>query len=339
MNLPLNISDCDLNPNMVETPRTREGASEMMFCSVRYEVSIAMKNAGAFGQKPPSGGWSQTDNAMSEKDKSIDELENRLHDKYIQYCDPSVPFHLMTITLAKSIICIMRLMAHHPRQYSDKGINMPQKEKDMLFDQCLKLLEYDILLHENKLLSRFSWHTNSHYQIDSFIYLISELRRRNSGEMVDRAWQLIEKAYTYRPEMITRSKNILYFAIGNLTLKAWEQREESGVLNRGAYHLTLPRCISLLRSQRQQAEQSQPPTNLDGNEPSTKPPNGGIAANYSAQITPKYHPAQVGDDWADTNPNFNSENSLLEPTPMDWEYWQSLLDGDLPVYNFDLGQM
>ena len=153
--------------------------------------------------------------------------------------------------------------------------------------------------------------------------------------MVDRAWQLIEKAYTYRPEMITRSKNILYFAIGNLTLKAWAQREESGLLNRGANHLTLPRFISLLRSQRQQAEQSQPPTKLDGNEP-PRTPNGGLATNYSAQVAPEYHPAQIGDEWANTDLNFNSENSLVEATPMDWEYWQSLLDGDFPAYNIDL---
>jgi len=118
MKLPLNISDCDLNPNMVETPRAREGASEMIFCSVRYEVAIAMKNAGAFSQKSASGGWSLTDNlsSLSEKDKSIDELETRLYEKYIQYCDASVPFHLMTITLAKSIICILRIIAHHPKQ-------------------------------------------------------------------------------------------------------------------------------------------------------------------------------------------------------------------------------
>lgn len=43
---PLNISDSDLSPNMTEAPVEREGATEMLFCSLRYEVAEFLKNSG-----------------------------------------------------------------------------------------------------------------------------------------------------------------------------------------------------------------------------------------------------------------------------------------------------
>lgn len=36
----------------------------------------------------------------------------------------------------------MRLMTHHPRHYPDKGALMQQAERDMLFAESLKVLEY-----------------------------------------------------------------------------------------------------------------------------------------------------------------------------------------------------
>lgn len=58
---------------------------------------------------------------------------------------------------------------------------MPQEERDMLFSESIKMLEYDALGHREKLLWRFRWHINVHFQLDAFIYLLSELKRRGRG--------------------------------------------------------------------------------------------------------------------------------------------------------------
>ncbi|EMR83249.1 putative fungal specific transcription factor domain-containing protein [Botrytis cinerea BcDW1] len=382
--LPLNVSDSDLTPDMIEPPPERAGATEMLFCCIRYEVSQAIRKANSFGNGGRGhghggggrgghrggghhggghhggghhggghhgGGPSDTPpgfNVIAEKDKTIDELEARLQDKYLQYCDPSIPLHLLSIYVAKSVICTMRLMAHHPRQYPDKGASMPQKERDMLFNESLKMLEYDGLGHSEKLVQRYLWHIHVHFQLDAFIYLLSELRRRERGELVDKAWQQVELAYEFRAEMLNDTKSSLYFALGNLVLKAWEKREEG---SRSPDQVTPPRFISILRSQRQKHDQVQ--RSIEQHDDISDPfrtvnhwQMPATAESYVRQKPPDYipppQPSQPGPSMhmpmqmPQEQPWLASDSfldtSMPDITPMDWEYWQTLLDGDLPAY-------
>ncbi|KAJ8068649.1 hypothetical protein OCU04_002351 [Sclerotinia nivalis] len=367
--LPLNVSDSDLTPDMTEPPPERAGATEMLFCCIRYEVSQAIRKANSFGNGGHGhghggegggrgghrgghhGGPSHIppfSNVIAEKDKTIDELEARLQDKYLQYCDPSIPLHLLSIYVAKSVICTMRLMAHHPRQYPDKGASMPQKERDMLFNESLKMLEYDGIGHSEKLVQRYLWHIHVHFQVDTFIYLLSELRRRERGELVDKAWHQVELAYDFRAEMLNDTKNSLYFALGNLVLKAWEKREESGS---SPDQVTPPRFISILRSQRQKHDHVQ--RSVEQHDDISDPfrtvnhwQMPATAESYVRQKPPDYIPPpqssqsapsmQIPMQMPQEQPWLASDSfldtSMPDITPMDWEYWQTLLDGDLPAY-------
>ncbi|TGO82202.1 hypothetical protein BPOR_0892g00020 [Botrytis porri] len=374
--VPLNVSDSDLTPDMIEPPPERAGATEMLFCCIRYEVSQAIRKANSFGNggrghghghgngggghggHKDSGhhgggyhGGGPSDippgsNVIAEKDKTIDELEARLQEKYLQYCDPSIPLHLLSIYVAKSVICTMRLMAHHPRQYPDKGASMPQKERDMLFNESLKMLEYDGLGHSEKLVQRYLWHIHVHFQLDAFIYLLSELRRRERGELVDKAWQQVELAYEFRAEMLNDTKSTLYFALGNLVLKAWEKREEG---SRSPDQVTPPRFISILRSQRQKHDQVQ--RSIEQHDDISDPfrtvnhwQMPATAESYVRQKPPDYipppQPSQPGPSMQMQMPQEQPwlasdsflDTSMPDITPMDWEYWQTLLDGDLPAY-------
>ena len=120
---------------------------------------------------------------------------------------------------------------------------MPQTEKDMLFTESLKELEFDTLGHTVKAVQGYLWHVHGQFQMDAFIYILSELRYRTSGDLVDRAWEQIKLSFDNRPELITDTKNSLYMAVGNLTLKAWQKREEV------VSHIPTPRFVKLLRAQ------------------------------------------------------------------------------------------
>jgi hypothetical protein len=338
--MPLNISDSDLSPGMKEVPIEKEGATEMLFCCLRYEVAEALRKTGGFGTR----GFGDTrmgqflikqgPELIADKDKAIDALEIRFEQKYIRYCDPSIPLHLLAIYMSKSVICTMRLMAHHPRQYPDKGATMPQKEKDMLFSESLKELEIAAMGHSNKLVQGFQWHIHVHFQLDAFIYLLSELRHRTTGEQVDRAWQQVETSYEHRPEMLTETKNSLYYAIGNLTLKAWAKREEAGGLYQGPQQVTPPRFISVLRSQRNISAPAPP-------QPATewRDSNAAVVSHrmieYDNNPVPVYNNYDMGvEQWKTMD--FGMDMTTPAFGPNDWEYWQTLMDGDLPTYTGDM---
>ncbi|RDL39484.1 uncharacterized protein BP5553_03824 [Venustampulla echinocandica] len=331
--IPLNISDSDLNPTMKEPPMEKEGATEMIFCSIRYDVAQAMRDVTSRtkGGGNDDANWQvpKGPEFITVKDKAIDELEARFEVKYLRYCDPSIPLHLTVMYLAKSVICTMRIMAHHPRQYPDKGASMPQSEKDMLFRESLKELEIDNLGHNIKVVKGYLWHIESHFQLDAFIYLLSELRYRLTGELVERAWQQVKTSFEYHTNVLTDTKNSLYFAIGNLALKAWRKREDAGLATQGGFQIEPPQFISTLRRQRNISDLPPKTTSDANNELFSRPhralgyPTDAVGQNTMYQNTV--------DQFADVNLSFDVV--MPDITPVDWEYWQTLMDGDLPAYS------
>lgn len=63
--------------------------------------------------------------------------------------------------------------------------------------------------------------------------------------------------YENHPELITESRTALYYAIGNLTLKAWDKRLSAARDHRPPYQLLEPPSISKLRPQRINKSSSQ----------------------------------------------------------------------------------
>lgn len=233
----------------------------------------------------------------------------------------------------------MKVMAHHPRNYPDKGISMPQHERDFLFQECLTELEVQTLGHETPSIRRFLWHNHVYFQYDAFIYLLNELQNRTTGPLVDKAWRGLERVYHHRPELITDTKNILFVAIGGLVLKAWAKREEA--LN--MYHAMPPRFVSLLRAQKSGTQSKS----------STQSPQTNASMDFTTPVAPSvmesrnnfpFMPTVVPMPdqmvvWGDQSFDYSVEAPMSIPSaggPMpDWEYWQTLMDGDLPSYMVD----
>jgi hypothetical protein len=330
--MPLNISDSDLSPGMKESPVEKEGATEMLFCCMRYEVGEAVRRTGGFGETKMGQFYIKNGpDFITEKDKAIDALEARFEERYLRYCDPSIPLHLLAGFMSRTIICTMRLMAHHPRQYPDKGASMPQKEKDMLFSESLKELEIAAEGFSNKLVQGFQWHISVHFQLDAFIYVLSELRYRTTGDQVDHAWRQVEISFENRPEMLNEVKNSLYYAIGNLTLKAWAKREEAGGIYQGSHQLTPPRFISVLRSRRKISTPAPPQPNTEWRDSNLVAAPDRLV-EYEANFVPAYNPYELSaEQWKSMD--FGLDSTMPDITSKDWEYWQTLMDGDLPTFN------
>lgn len=209
--------------------------------------------------------------------------------------------------------------------------SMPQSEKDMLFELCLTELEIDSMGHQNNLVQRFIWHVHVYFQLDAFIYVLSELRNRTAGKLVERAWEQIGLAYEYRPELIEETKNSLFVAIGSLTLKAWARREDAmGIFQ------TPPRYISQLRTLRNIPVKREP-----AKAPPTPAPieshisNTGLSnetTRQTIQAPTEVHMWDTDNTGATLGMTFDAMPGI---TPTDWEYWQSLMDGELPTFGGD----
>ncbi|KAL8979008.1 MAG: hypothetical protein Q9177_006250, partial [Variospora cf. flavescens] len=232
--LPSNVNDSNLKPEMGEIPPDHPGTSDMTFCLARYEVINFLKRSNAtffFFE----GAWAKPEGVpatLAEKDHAIDELEQRLEEKYLRHCDPQITLHFLTKMFSRTAVYRMRLIAHHPRHYPDKGASMPTEEKDLLCRLSLNMIENDNITQRNQSASKFAWFVNSNLQFPALIYLISELRDRTRGELADRGWQAIGEGFQYRIAFIAeRKRSPMFQAIAALTLKAWQAREMDALAN------------------------------------------------------------------------------------------------------------
>ena len=360
--LPLNVNDSDLNPDMTELPIEHTTASEMTFCLARYQIADFLRTANA-AHFFLDGQWSRKDKPPAtarEKDEEIDEIERRLQQEYLRYCDQKIAFHYLTFIYVSSAILRMRLVAHHPRHYSDKGASMSQSEKDFLCSLSLRLIENDNLLHRNKSIDRFQWFVNTNFQFPAFVYLMSELRHRTRGELADRGWAAVSEAVHYRSQFMMdrmRQKSPMFHATSTLSLKAWQAREND-FLKHGERVPEAPEYIVTLRSIFGNGYPAK------GHHPSNKHRKGdnGAAIPTPADSSKSGEPGDTNlsppnteNQWAGINSMGEAMGEPLstpgagdlganEWSPMDWTYWDELIQGwepQLPDSNgaaFDFGE-
>jgi hypothetical protein len=327
MRLPANINDSDLSPEMTELPFEHTGVTEMVFCLIRYEFGNFLRGGNTWGGF--DGAWQRLSSdsiPIAEKDKIIDQLGNYLENKFSRFCDPLIPLHTFSTSLIRAAILKLRFVAHHPQQYPDKGASMSQLERDIVFATGLKMIEYDTFGQSMPSLKRFLWHVNVHFQFDAFIFVLSELRHRTSGPLIDRAWQQVQEVYDNHPELITKTSNELYVAIGNLTLKAWTSREaELARQLQGSPEV--PTFISSLKLQRPTEKDGGFTKLLDVNEPA---PGGDYALAMNGQGSGFRTIAQNGINThgGGFGPNPQFESTTLDISPVDWEFWNSLLENN-----------
>lgn len=92
---PLSINDADLDAASKETPKPREGVSEMTFVLIRFEICALSKR---LQYTPPGRGPCPMGNPISltleEKEQLIHDCSVRLEEKYLKYCENAGPLYV-----------------------------------------------------------------------------------------------------------------------------------------------------------------------------------------------------------------------------------------------------
>ncbi|GKZ25582.1 hypothetical protein AbraIFM66951_001354 [Aspergillus brasiliensis] len=256
--LPLNVNDADLHPDMTELPLEHNGPTEMMCVLLKLEVSnwrrrspTAVKLIESVMQSPI-----RTKEAIELESKAVDELEDIYRQSYLRYSDPHIPLHSLTRTIANLSIARFRFNIHHPRAWAtehelDKDTWISRKKSDILFESALVWVQS---MMDIRLRSKFPYYLFTHLTTDSYmdayIYLLSQLQRRYSGDRVALAWELVEELFSEHPELIDDT-NSFYLKLMDLVLDAWMGRRYELAKSQGNQEgVTEPRFIQQLNEKR-----------------------------------------------------------------------------------------
>lgn len=326
--LPLNVNDSILNPDMGEPSAAQIGLTDMTFPLVRYEVArfLRQKNAATIS----SGCW-QRDSGdcllLTDKDRAIDELAQYLESKYLKYCDPMVPLHLLLSKFTHTALSRMRFTAHHPRHLVDKEPEAAQKEKEFILRLGLQLIENDITVQSAKGMDRYKWFVNMNFQFPVFIYILSELRDQPYGELATRAWQILDEAYKHRhPPGAQRRKSPIFKAVAMLGIKAWQAYEAESI--RRGKSVVPPKYITTVRSMYgKPAPQSK--KNPDTSASGQAQLNAGSISGQSIQPTDlgqRTLPNSVNMKVELERPLDSNGTTPMDWSLMDWQYWDELVN-------------
>lgn len=349
--LPSNINDSALDPDMKEIPDESSGATEMIFCLMSYELGAWLARQAESKTSSFDGFWEflgSTSIPIQQKDGMIDELEQIFERKYISHCDSSIPLHFVTFVVAKSAVTSSRLRVHHPRQFQERGQPLPPAERDLLFNLCLRLLEFADPIFRSQKVQKFHWYLDFHFPWEALIIMLLVLRYRKTGQEVAKAWQLIDILFRRQQKIMTqRKRSPLHLAVANLAIKAWSahvteaersqvdtfpQPEFISLLWRYAHQdVPLPSTFSI--SSEATGERQQTSSEHDIPTPTLTSSRSHI--DNSAQSTfgsfpistegNTYKQADANDGDDATNGAMEVEANLFNDSPFDWDQWDALL--------------
>jgi hypothetical protein len=319
---PLNVEDEDLSPDMVELPPERTGITSAVLCLIRCDVMDFLRKITP--QFSSDVHWDRLYNSnmtLAEKDNVITHIQDVLERKYLRYCDPSNSLHYFVSIIARSSICKMKLTAHNPRQFANCGVKVPSKERDIIFANGMKLLEYGILIQTSPQLSKFIPHISTASMWNTLLYVLIETRHRKTGPEVNRVWQIIGDVFSNYPEVFTEPTNALYAALGKWTLLVWE---ECAAASKAEGHPEIPTpeyIITLCRARSRLTESSSKPHgSID---PGTVLRN---STDYS-----KGNSLGLDGNWVtdfESSDSYDFSNLLsFDLEPGEWAQWERLLGG------------
>ncbi|KAK0715662.1 fungal-specific transcription factor domain-containing protein [Lasiosphaeris hirsuta] len=257
---PLNINDTDLNIHAKDPPSAYAGPTEMLFCLTRIELTVAAAPNGIRQNVTTPGGNTVTKPRVqySPSPSSPDVVthvanQNLPHDlesfciyienMYLKHCDAKIPLHFFTMMMTRQALCKLRVIDFLCRGVSSDTIE--QAERDALFIEAIRMVEYDNIIQAHDSIQGFRWYTYQHFPFPAYIFLVSELRHRTTGELCERAWGAMIQNHEHRG--LTRNlSSPMHIAFGHFFVKAWDARE-AAELSMGRT-LQTPKIVALLRN-------------------------------------------------------------------------------------------
>lgn len=206
---------------METQPVERKGATAMIFCLARTEM-------GKFHQKirPSMGKWSQLwETAETPRiSEALEELETTMEEKYIRYCDISIPAHCLTLAMARGVLHLARMRIALPRA---KLPGTTPAERQAISEQAVKALNSDAAVMTNPNLNGFRWHFKSFFMWDPLIWLLNEIQREDTAVDVEAIWEKTAQCYVSHPELIDW-KRPFDIALARIIIRAWDATHAPG---------------------------------------------------------------------------------------------------------------
>jgi len=268
--IPLNIEDSDLVAGMKEPPKERRGITSMSYCLWVCWVLDQQRNF--FGAEKGHLGLSWSSNktlSHTVKQSLIEQLEEGLNKNFIQYCDPIKPLDTLVLLLARSFICVMRLLTLHPMAYSGPTSGNADRPNEQLLQACMQALEYSIAAHSQPSIEQFLWLIDNYFPwharechrsykrsfrlTKAVICVLVEASRQHDVSRAQPVWDLLSSLYSTNMALLQLSEDRRKSHAAELVILAWKTHQNQAGPDA---LLSKPQFIGLLETRLQECRAS-----------------------------------------------------------------------------------
>jgi hypothetical protein len=213
---PLNINDDQIFPGMTQRPCEQRGASEMIFCLSRMELSNFYIRTGV---KLKENGDTTQFRDGEDIERLIDEVEDLIETKFLRYCDILNPLHFLTTGIMRSAIDSVRLRARMPLL---KQQTISDAHRRHLCALAEKVLDTNNTIFSNPSTRNFRWQMQAFFLWDALLCILRSIAEVGfySPSQLAAAWSKVADVYANHDELV-KARRTLYVTVAKVTLKAW----------------------------------------------------------------------------------------------------------------------
>lgn len=215
--LPSNIDDAEISPESKEVSSTEARFTEMTFCLARCEMITHNRRLARTSASLP----------LEQTLQELRKIHTHIQEKYLQYCDVSVPIQWVTATILRLAIARSWLVAHFPRLASDVFPPLDSSTRNQLFRTAVEVTEFACLLETDERTTKWSWLFKGYVQWHAIAFVLSELCNREESSDDLRAWTVVEGAYNRWKERDFRERGIVLKAVTRLMERATRRHGRS----------------------------------------------------------------------------------------------------------------
>ncbi|KAK4165247.1 putative transcriptional regulatory protein [Cladorrhinum sp. PSN259] len=346
---PLNINDTDLSIHAKDPPIPSHGPTEQIFVLTRIELTVASTSSNGNNARhsvtTSPGGKTVINNTRVQYSPSpsspdvVTHVANQTlpHDLasfnlhmeniYLRNCDSKIPLHLFTILMTRQALCKLRVIDFLSR--SRLSDNMDPNERHQVFIEAIRTVEYDNVIQSTESLQCYRWYTYQHFPFPAYIFLISELRTRTTGELCERAWGVMIENHERRGMMRRNFRSPLHIAFGHFFVKAWDAREQAE-LQLGRV-LPTPNVVSFLRNSSSKWKRPTPPAPAAAMNGRGDPRPSEIPPVSGSSKAPQQPPPMAGPPSGGPPPSMNMYPPVSKPVPEPTSVPATRLGGAAPA--------
>ncbi|MCJ1434793.1 hypothetical protein MMC27_004163 [Xylographa pallens] len=239
--MPANLEDSDISPTMESLPPDRQGLSSMGQVLYNYTIWQYIRTTAQKG----STWYTSANVSLMEKEAIMEYVRKELVDKFLQYCEPVNPMHLYIQVGVQSFLLATQRSTRQPLMANTRISDMSLDDRDDLLRNCMKTMDYYILVQTTPAIACFRWHYEYYFALNALVYVIIEAHHRAATAEAVSLWAIINKVCELHPRLMAAGSGLELSAIAHLIKLAWQQRQ--GYLERQqSQDIEKPWCVDKL---------------------------------------------------------------------------------------------